>query len=451
VQLSFFGATGTVTGSKYLVEAGGRRILVDCGLFQGYKQLRLRNWKAPPAAPSSIDAVVLTHAHIDHSGYLPRLVKGGFDGPVYTTEATRDLCAILLPDSGFLQEREAEFANQNAYSKHRPALPLYTQAEAEAAMALFRPVPFGDRTDLGGGVTAAFHHAGHILGASMIELRDGETTLLFSGDLGRRGMPTMPDPETGFDADYVVVESTYGNRLHGDADPADLLQEIVTTTVARGGTLLIPAFAVGRTQTILYYLELLRRERRIPDVPIYVDSPMAINATAIFTAHPDDHRLTERDCRRINDAATYVRDADASQALDRDESAKILISASGMVTGGRILHHMKHYAPDSRTTILFTGFLAGGTRGAAMMAGAETVKIHGGHVPIHAEIRMLDMLSAHADAAGVIDWLRGLARPPRHVFVTHGEPDSSDRMRVRIQEELGWDCSVPDYLDRVDL
>lgn len=450
MKLSFLGAVGTVTGSRYLVEAGGRRLLVDCGLFQGYKQLRLRNWKPLPVDPATIDAVLLTHAHLDHSGYLPRLVKGGFAGPVHATEATRDLCAVLLPDSGFLQEREAEFANRMGYSRHHPALPLYTQAEAESSLERFRTVPFSRPLAIGG-VEASFHRAGHILGASHVLLKGDGTTLLFSGDIGRRGSPTMPDPATGLAADHVVVESTYGDRLHGDADPEEMLRQVITATVARGGTVLVPAFAVGRTQTILYHLERLKRAALIPDLPIHVDSPMAIDATDIFLAHPDDHRLSADECRRINAVATYVRDAEASKALDRDDTPKVLISASGMVTGGRILHHMKRYAPDSRTTILFTGFLAGGTRGAAMLAGAGTVKIHGEQVPVRAEIRMMDMLSAHADADGLVDWLRGLARPPRSVFITHGEPESADRLRIRVREALGWDCVVPENLETVDL
>lgn len=451
MKIQFLGGAGTVTGSKYFIDCGNRRLLVDCGLFQGYKQLRLRNWRPLPVAPSSIDAVILTHAHLDHSGYLPRLVASGFTGPIHATDATVDLCGILLPDSGYLQEREADYANRHGFSKHRPALPLYTEAEAHATLPHFRGTTFGTEVDVGGGVRADFSPAGHILGASIVRLRHGGTSLIFSGDLGRPGSATMIDPATGFDADYLVVESTYGNRRHGDADPAELLAELVITTIARGGTLLIPAFAVGRTQIILYYLDYLRRTRRIPDVPVYLDSPMAINASDTFCAHPEAHRLTAADCRRIFGAATYVREVEASKALDRDPTPKVLISASGMATGGRILHHLKHYAHDPRATILFTGFQAGGTRGAKMVAGAEAVKIHGTYVPIHAEVRSMDMLSAHADADDILAWLKSFRRPPQHTFITHGEPESSDCLRVRIQDELGWECSVPDHLDEVSL
>jgi metallo-beta-lactamase family protein len=451
VELTFLGAVGTVTGSKYLVDHGGRRLLVDCGLFQGYKQLRLRNWRPLPVEPSSIDAVVLTHAHIDHSGYLPRLVKKGFAGPIHATRATRDLCDILLADSGHLQERDAEFANRHGFSKHKPALPLYTEADGRASMKQFRGVRFGEAVALGDDLSATFVPAGHILGASIVVLASKGTTLVFSGDLGRRGMATMVDPTQGLEADYVVVESTYGNRLHNHADPAKLLADMVNETVARGGTILIPAFAVGRTQTLLYYLEELKRAKRIPDVPVYLDSPMAIDASDIFCEHLEAHRLTAAQCRALHASVTYTNEVEQSKALDHDQRPKVLISASGMATGGRILHHLKFYGPDPRTTILFTGFQAGGTRGAAMVAGAERVKIHGGWVPIRARVHNMDMLSAHADADGILEWLRSFRREPRHTFVTHGEPESSEALRIRIKEELGWACSVPEQLDHVPL
>lgn len=451
MKLHFLGGVGTVTGSKYLAETGSARILVDCGLFQGYKQLRLRNWRSFPVPPASIDAVVLTHAHLDHSGYLPCLVRDGFAGPIHATRPTIDLCGILLPDSGFLQEREAEFANRHGFSKHRPALPLYTEADAAAVLPRFQGAAFGETVALPGGATATFHPAGHILGASIVGMEAAGTSLLFSGDLGRPDSPTMVDPATGFDVDYLVVESTYGDRRHGGDDPAAALADILVTTVARGGTLLIPAFAVGRTQTVLYYLDRLKRAKRIPDIPIYLDSPMAIDASDIFHAHPEAHRLSAAASRRLSASAVYVRDVEASKALDRDPAPKVIVSASGMATGGRILHHLKHYGPDPRCTILFTGFQAGGTRGAAMIDGAESVKIHGAYVPIRAKVRELDMLSAHADGDEILDWLRSFRRPPRMTFVTHGEPASADRLRIRIREELGWEATVPDHLERVDL
>ncbi len=451
MEITFLGGVGTVTGSKYLVDHDGCRFLVDCGLFQGYKPLRLRNWRPLPIDPSSIDAVILTHAHLDHSGYLPRLVKNGFKGPIHATSATCDLCEILLRDSGYLQERDAAFANRHGFSKHRPAEPLYTEADAKVALQQFRGVQFGDTVALSEALSATFVPAGHILGASCVTLDGSGTKLVFSGDLGRRGMATTVDPTEGLEADYLVVESTYGNRRHGDEDPASILATVIIETIARGGTVLIPAFAVGRSQSLLYYIEQLKREARIPDVPVYLDSPMAINASDIFCAHLDAHRLTPAQCSAMCGVATYVKEVEDSKAIDHDDTPKIIISASGMATGGRILHHLKRYAPDPRTTILFAGFQAGGTRGAAMVAGAEQVKIHGGWVPVRAEVKTMDMLSAHADADGIMEWLRTFPRAPRHTFITHGEPEGSEALRVRIKEELGWVCSVPEQAEHVPL
>lgn len=450
-QLSFLGGVGTVTGSKHLLESDGARVLVDCGLFQGFKQLRLRNWAPFPVDPKHIDAVVLTHAHLDHSGYLPLLVKKGFSGPVVSTEATRDLCAILLPDSGYLQEKDADYANRHGFSKHRPALPLYTKANADACMKQFTPVAFTEETTLAGGLSARFLPAGHILGAAIVEVRCAGQTIVFSGDLGRPNSATMVDPTPVSHADYLIVESTYGDRRHGARDAEEMLAEIISRTAARGGTVLIPAFAVGRAQLLLVHLQRLKAARRIPDLPVFLDSPMAIDASEVFCKHPQEHRLTAAQCREACSVARYVREPEESKSLDRDTMPKIIISASGMATGGRVLHHLKHFAPDRRNTILFTGFQAGGTRGAAMMAGAESVKIHGGYVPIRAEVANLQMLSAHADADEIMSWLRGFATPPRMTFVTHGEPAAADALRHRIAEELGWPCMVPDYRDEAEL
>lgn len=450
-RLSFLGGVGTVTGSKYLIEADGNQILVDCGLFQGFKQLRMRNWAPLPFDPKSIDAVVLTHAHIDHSGYLPLLVKNGFSGPIVCTEATRDLCGVLLPDSGFLQERDAEFANRHGYSKHRPALPLYTKDDAEASLDHFAAVGFDDATQVAGGFTVRFLHAGHILGAAIVELVHRQSTIVFSGDLGRPGSATMVDPARPASADFLVVESTYGDRRHDQRDPEDMLEESIVRTARRGGTVLVPSFAVGRAQTIMFHVQRLKAANRIPDIPIFLDSPMAANASDIYCRHLRDHRLTEAECRATCNVARYVRDVAESKALDTDAMPKLIISASGMATGGRVLHHLKSVAPDPRNTILFTGFQAGGTRGAHMTGGAEQVKIHGRYVPIRAEVQTLHMLSAHADADEIIAWLSGFERPPNTTFVTHGEPESSDALRRRIQDELRWPCTVPDYRDAVDL
>ena len=449
-RLSFLGGAGTVTGSKYLLDSGPSRVLVDCGLFQGFKQLRLRNWRPFPVDPSSIDFVILTHAHIDHSGYLPLLVKNGFRGSVFCTEATRDLCAILLPDSGFLQEKEADLANRHGFSKHKPALPLYTQADAEAALASLKTVPFGAWHGVKG-LSILFQPAGHILGAAIVTLQVNNLTIVFSGDLGRPGSPTMVDPTPVESADYLLVESTYGDRRHDETDPEDALAQVISRTAGRGGTVLVPSFAVGRAQTLMFHLQRLKAAKLIPDLPIFLDSPMAVNASEIFCDHVGEHRLSAAQCRATCDIAHYVRSVDESKALDADPMPKIIISASGMATGGRILHHLKHYAPDPRNTILFAGFQAGGTRGAALTAGADRVKIHGQYVPVRAEVDNLQMLSAHADSDEIMAWLGHLRRPPRMTFIVHGEPAPADALRHRIEEEIAWPCHVAEDRETVQL
>jgi metallo-beta-lactamase family protein len=451
MEITFLGATGTVTGSKYLVTAGTRRLLVDCGLFQGLKQLRLRNREPLPFDPASLDAVLLTHAHLDHSGYLPLLVRDGFRGPVHCTPATQDLCGILLPDSGHLQEEEAEYANRHGYSKHRPALPLYTQADAERCLHSLRPIPFGQELALGGGLSAIFRPAGHILGAAMIELRADGVTTLFSGDLGRPDDPLLPPPAVPRDADYLLVESTYGDRRHERVDPLDQLEAAIKRTSARGGVVLIPAFAVGRTQTLLYLLHRLKREGRIPDLPIFVDSPMAASAIRIFQEHPEEHRLTPAECDAVCAVARAVESVEESKAIDRMRYPRVIISASGMATGGRVLHHLKAFAPDPRNTVLFVGYQAAGTRGAAMLGGAKSIKIHGQYVPVHAEVGVLENLSAHADYAEILDWLRRFGKAPGETFIVHGEPVAADALRLRIEETLGWRCRVPEYRERAVL
>lgn len=450
-QLTFLGGVGTVTGSKYLLQLDGRRVLVDCGLFQGFKQLRLRNWAPLPIEPATIDTVVLTHAHIDHSGYLPLLLKNGFSGRILCTEATRDLCAILLPDSGHLMEREAEFANRHGFSRHRPALPLYTQKEAEAVLAHFHPIDFGKPVTLGAGISLRLVPAGHILGAAIVEMRVNGLTIVFSGDLGRPGSATMVDPTPVSHADYLLVESTYGDRRHDARDPEDALADVIMRTVARGGTVVIPSFAVGRAQTLMFHLYRLKAAGRILDVPIFLDSPMAVDASEIFCKHVRQHRLDEPQCRATCHVAHYVHSAEESKALDRNHAPKVIISASGMATGGRVLHHLKHFAPDARNTILFAGFQAGGTRGAAMTGGAEAIKMHGQYIPVRAEVANLHMLSAHADADEILSWLDHFNAPPRMTFVVHGEPAASDTLRLRIKERFGWPCRVPEYRETTDL
>lgn len=444
-NLTFLGGVGTVTGSKYLVETASKKLLVDCGLFQGYKQLRLRNWSPLPVDPASIDAVVLTHAHIDHSGYVPLLVKNGFSGRIYCTDATRDLCKILLPDSGYLQEREADYANRHHFSKHHPALPLYTKKDAEAALEHFESVDFDEVFDVLPEISVRFLLAGHILGAAIIELETGGRKTVFSGDLGRPNNAIMVDPTNISQADYLLVESTYGNRHHDRMDPEDALEDVITRTVARGGTIIIPSFAVGRAQTLLYHIHRLKVMDRIPDVPVFLDSPMAINATNLFSKHAAEHKLTEKESREAFGVAKYVHTSDESKALDNDPMPKIIISASGMATGGRVVHHLKYYMPDARNTILFAGYQAGGTRGAALTGGANRIKIHGKYYPVRAEVSNLHMLSAHADADEIMSWLSHFKEAPRKTFIVHGEPDAADALRLRIKEELGWPCFVPEY------
>ena len=452
MQIQFLGATGTVTGSKYLVSAGAKKILIDCGLFQGFKQLRLRNWAQLPVDPRTIDAVILTHAHIDHSGYLPLLVKNGFRGKIFCSRATRDLCEILLPDSGHLQEEEARYANQKGFSKHHPALPLYTRGDAEQAVRFIKPVDFGHRIDLGSGVSFELSPSGHILGSAFISLRANDRLIVFSGDLGRPNDPIMRDPTAIEQADYLVIESTYGNRLHARDDPVKMLGEVLNRTFARGGVVVIPAFAVDRTQTLMYYMAQLKAARTIPpEVPVYLNSPMAVNVTRIFNQHHAEHRLSAEQCEAMFGALTIVNSVEESEALNRKTGPLVIISASGMATGGRVVHHIKAFAPDARNTILFAGFQAGGTRGAVMVAGAESVKIHGAYVPVKAEIAMLDNMSAHADYAETLDWLAHFRTPPRTTFITHGQPAAADALRMHVQERYGWRCHVPDYLETTGL
>jgi metallo-beta-lactamase family protein len=450
MEITFLGATGTVTGSRYLVRSGATRVLVDCGLFQGLKQLRLRNREPFAVDPASLDAVVVTHAHLDHTGYLPLLVRNGYRGPIHATPATRDLCSILLPDSGHLQEEEARDANRYGWSKHHPALPLYTREDAGASLASFRDLPIGAPLDLGG-LTVTLHEAGHLLGSAMVELRERGVSLLFSGDLGRPSDPLLPPPARIPGTDHLVVESTYGNRTHSPEDPLDELAGLIQRTATRGGSVLIPSFAVGRAQTLLYLLHRLKEAGRIPWLPVYLDSPMASSATEIFRRHPEAHRLSAAECDAAFRVAVAVESVAESREVDAMRYPRIVISASGMATGGRVLHHLKAMAPDSRNTILFAGFQAAGTRGAAMVAGADSVKIHGAHVPVRAEVDALDGLSAHADADELVAWLDGFERPPRETFVTHGEPVAADALRRRIEERLRWPCRVPESRERVAL
>ena len=410
MKIQFLGATQTVTGSKYLIQTEQMNVLVDCGLFQGYKELRLRNWARLPIDPTTIDFVLLTHAHIDHSGYIPLLVKNGFCGKIICTEATRELCNILLPDSGHLHEEDARYANRKGYSKRHPALPLYTQAEAEISLNYFQTIPFDKRFKIHDGFYASFHYAGHILGASSIRVEHEGTSLLFSGDLGRINDPIMNSPQNPPESDYLVIESTYGDRLHDKTEPEEQLREIINRTVKRGGVLLVPAFAVGRTQLLLYYIHQLKAKKEIPDIPVFVDSPMATNATHIFAQHAGENRLTNQQCKDICSVAQYIHTVEESIALGMRKVPMIIISASGMATGGRILHHIRNFAPHYRNTILFSGFQAGGTRGDRMVHGEKEIKMFGQMVSIQAEVIQLENTSAHADYEEILTWLAHLKK-----------------------------------------
>jgi metallo-beta-lactamase family protein len=451
MQLQFLGATGTVTGSKYLLRHGGATLMVDCGLFQGYKQLRLRNWAPLPVAPADVDAIILTHAHIDHSGYLPLMVKQGFRGKIFCTPATRELCAILLPDSGHLQEEEAAYANRHRFSRHSPALPLYTREDAERCLDYFVPQDCGQPWTPAAGLQATLTPSGHMMGSAFVRIEGGARSILFSGDIGRPQDLVLLPPTRMAGADYLVVESTYGNRTHEPVDVLQQLAEVIKRTAARGGVLLIPAFAVGRAQTLLYCIHLLKQSRAIPALPVFLNSPMAAKACAVYWRHRELHRLSAEDCEATRQVATIVGTPEESRALNGRRGPMIVIAASGMATGGRVVHHLKAFAPERRNTILFTSFQAGGTRGDSMVNGAPTVRIHGEDVPVRAEVAVLGNLSGHADAGEILTWIGGFAAPPRLSFITHGEPPAADALRQRIERELGWRCKVPDYLETVEL
>jgi metallo-beta-lactamase family protein len=451
MHLTFAGAAGTVTGSKYGITVEERSLLVDCGLFQGLKELRLRNWAPPPFDPRAIQSVLLTHAHLDHAGYLPLLVKLGFTGHVLSTRATRDLAEILLRDSGHLQEEEAAYANRHRYSKHSPALPLYSERDAEEAIRRFVPIDWDRRIELGGGLGVRFLPAGHLLGAAMIALEVGERSVLFSGDLGRANDSIMRPPARPPVVDYLVVESTYGDRVHSPLDAKRALGDIIRRTAERKGVLVIPAFCVGRAQEVLHLVAELKHAREVPDLPVYLNSPMAKDATELYCRYQAEHRLSAAACEAMYRGATIVNSVDDSKRLNTAPGPMIIVAGSGMATGGRVLHHIEAFAPDARNTLLFVGYQAAGTRGASIVSGARTVKMHGVHVPIRAEVARLDGLSSHADSSEILGWLRGFERPPLQTFVTHGEPAASSALAERIRTELGWNVTVPEYLARADL
>ncbi len=449
LRIGFHGGAGTVTGSRHLVMAGEDQVLVDCGMYQGLKSLRKRNWDPAPFDPARIPFVVLTHTHIDHTGLLPRLVRQGFEGAVVCTPPTTDLAGLLLRDAAHIQEEDAKYYNRKGLTKHRPALPLFTTEDAEKALSLFVSRPYDAWTDLTGRIRVRFHNAGHLLGSAMVEMavRDGDsgdTTILFSGDLGRYDMPLNPDPDPPPEADYLVLESTYGGRTHCADDLSVQVERVVRATCDRGGILVIPSFAVGRAQQIIYVLSVLMEEGRIPSLPIHLDSPMAVDATAIYRAHPGHHE--SRGQLRARNVHMH-RSVEQSRALNDFEGPGIIISSSGMLHAGRILHHLKRLLPDPRHTVALIGYQATGTRGRALLQGAATLRIHGRDVPVAAHVEDLCGFSGHADEEEMMRWLGAVKKDPREVFLVHGEPEAADAMAARIRSDRGWTTRTPELGD----
>ena len=461
-KITFLGAAGTVTGSKYLIEAGGKRLLVDCGLFQGSKELQQRNWNNLSVDPATIDWVLLTHAHIDHTGYIPRLVQNGFRGPIYSNAATNELCQLLLLDSAHLQEEDAQYAAKKNYSSHHPPLPLYTVAQAQTSLAQFREIPRADVFSISPEFSVRPHDAGHILGSSWLELtitENGKQTLVvFSGDVGRYDQPILKDPESPTRADFLLCESTYGDRDHPTGSVPDALADVINRVAKRGGAIVVPAFAVGRTQTLMYYLRELLEQKRIPALPVYVDSPMAINVTGIYVKHKEDHDADfvqqeeqgNRDPLNVQNVH-MTRAVEDSKKINDVAGPCIIVSASGMATGGRILHHLAHRLPDSRSAVLLVGYEAEGTGGRALADGAQYLRIHGQEVPVRAEIVKIDQLSAHAGRGELLRWLSGIATPPRQTFLVHGEPNALESFHGAVTSKFNWPVTVPEYLQSFDL
>jgi len=455
--LTFLGAAGTVTGSQHLLDDGLRRLLLDCGLFQGLKELRLRNWAPPRVDPTTLQAVLLSHAHIDHSGYLPRLARGGYTGPVFCTPGTADLLRVMLPDAAHLQEEEADFNNRHRTSKHDPALPLFTIEDADRVLARVKAVSFGEPFAPAPGVEARFINSGHILGAGLVQCRIGGRLVVFSGDLGRYGVPIMRDPDPVPAADVLLVESTYGDRVHPPDDHSEKLAKAARRAAETKSWLLIPAFAVGRSQEILYDLREMEEARRIPSLPVYLDSPMAMKATAIYASHPEEHdpalKQVEADGTRpfAPRQLTLCKSVEDSKRLNDTGGPGIIIAGSGMATGGRILHHLRRLLPDEATTVLFVGYQAAGTRGRLLREGARTIKMLGEIVPVRARIMVSDAYSAHADRSEILRWLRGFTRAPAMTYVVHGEPEAAAALRDAIASQLHWPAAVAQDGQRVTL
>jgi len=451
MKIQFLGAAGTVTGSKYLLSVDQSHFLIDCGLFQGLKEWRLKNWESLPVNPEQIQAVILTHAHLDHSGYLPVLVKNGFKGKIYTTTASKALCEILLPDAGYLQEEDAAFANKHHFLKHKPAFPLYTEEEARQTIPYIESVSWDQKIPISKDCFAIFKRAGHILGASIVQLFANGRVITFSGDLGRQKTLTVEPPKKISKTDYLVVESTYGDKLHPTEDPKETLKRFIGEAVAKKGILLIPAFAVGRAQQILFVLSQLKKSNAIPSIPIYLNSPMAQEATRIFCQFDKEQALTPTECKQMCEAAKFVSSVQESKNLNALRGPAIVIAASGMATGGRVLHHLKFLAPNPRNMIVFAGFQAAGTRGEAMIHGAKEIKIHGEQVPVRAQVKVINTLSAHADQEEIMTWLKGFSKPPKQTFITHGEINASNALKKRIELDLHWQCETPQYLQEYKL
>jgi metallo-beta-lactamase family protein len=479
--ITFFGAARTVTGSKYLLDTGKSRILIDAGLFQGLKELRERNWQDLPFPASSLDSIVLTHAHLDHCGYLPRLVMQGFRGRVFCTAGTRDLCRIVLPDSGRIQEEDAANANRHGFSKHTPALPLYGETDAFRAVSLLQPVGYERVMPVADGIEVDFLSAGHLLGSAYARVRLEGLTVLFGGDLGRYDRPVLPDPVTIATADYLLVESTYGDRVHERDDDGEGLASVIRATAERGGKLIIPAFAIGRVEELLYWIGRLEGQNRIPVLPVFLDSPMAMEALARYSERlheldpelqpenrddvaPHDKSAHEPDPRRREQAAQerrvcafcterlrVVASSQESKEVTQSRMPAIVISSSGMATGGRVLHHLKAALPDPRNTVLLVGFQAEGTRGRHLLDGVKAVKIHGQMIPVHAHVDRIESMSAHADSSEVLRWLGGFERPPKRTFLVHGEPASMDALAGSIRQKLGWNVHTPQLGEVVTL
>jgi metallo-beta-lactamase family protein len=481
-SIQFLGAARTVTGSKYLLDTGTSKVLVDAGLFQGLKELRERNWFPFPIRAAEIDAIVLTHAHLDHCGYLPRLVAQGFRGRVFCTAGTLDLCRIVLPDAGRIQEEDAANANRHGYTKHAPALPLYTETDAFRAVSQLQPVGYDRTMPVVPGLEVEFVNAGHLLGSAYARVRTADRTILFGGDLGRFGRPVLPDPSTVTEADYLLVESTYGNRVHQQDDNGTQLADIITSTAERGGRIVIPAFAIGRVEELLYWLKRLEEEKRIPVLPVFVDSPMAIEALARYQQRlaeldpelnpesrddkaphgPADHQDPAQTRRRhaqqerqvcvfCTERFRTIGTAVESKQLTQSKMPAIIISASGMATGGRVLHHLKACLPDARNTVLFVGYQAAGTRGRQLVDGAKTVKIHGEIIPVQARIELVESMSAHADSTEILQWLGGFTKPPQLTFIVHGEPVAMEALATAIHDRLGWMTKMPEHGETVGL